>query len=325
MFTRYRLPTDLKAAVARTKDIAKQFEHQLPSDFLLSSDVSVNGVQRTYTTRRVTLHSYTPDAFDCFMEDIISQIIRDISYCEETKQISRHEYHGCHLDITERRKIVRPCPICKMQIKENYASHVEICGEGKVCSICYKVVHTHMSRHRESCGNRNYDCRNCGLYFHTGAQRTAHEKKCRRAENLPGPSSKRPAADTDEGETRADQTAIGGTFRIKSINVDSRVGSDYEGALYTYKDQIQRVIRDTMGNGTTVILGLEANMKKLVDDDTATASFISSPSVVLTSTDINAIITNQYSQILEKIDTFLRNGSGWIVDRVTFINIHQSR
>ena len=55
---------------------------------------------------------------------------------------------------------------------------------GRNCPVCQKVVEGALKEHIDQCNRKMYQCRCCGEPFNTGGRRTAHEKKCRDADEI---------------------------------------------------------------------------------------------------------------------------------------------
>ena len=70
-----------------------------------------------------------------------------------------------------------------------------------------------------------------------------------------------------------------------------------------------------MESGLKFYMSLEADMKLPSDESTKPASFQSTSSVLLQTSDINEEIKEHIKQLVKKIEEYLRNGSGWMLLR----------
>ena len=100
------------------------------------------------------------------------------------------------------------------------------------------------------------------------------------------------------------------------------LGTDYEGALLEMHEQISAILEEQRGDGLKFYLEVELNMSQLVQDETHVKQFHSSPSRVLLTTNIDELVGIHRQIVVEKTETFLRNGSSWVVDSVDGVNIH---
>ena len=62
-------------------------------------------------------------------------------------------------------------------------------------------------------------------------------------------------------------------------------------------------------------------MSKLIQEETGLFAFTTSSTDVLITTDINETLTHHFEHLVHKVERFLRNGSGWVVEKVKSVNI----
>ena len=117
-----------------------------------------------------------------------------------------------------------------------------------------------------------------------------------------------------------ERSAINGGFVMIEIK-PSYKSSDYEGVLEDESVHIYDILKDRMESGLKFYMSLEADMKLPSDESTKPASFQSTSSVLLQTSDINEEIKEHIKQLVKKIEEYLRNGSGWMVENVRMINL----
>ena len=106
---------------------------------------------------------------------------------------------------------------------------------------------------------------------------------------------------------------------------ESGHGADFEGVLIANQDRISTILQELTTPGVKVYISLVLEMKKTLDDVLATAVFNSPTKVFIPMTNVSAEVGDMFPTILEKVDKYLRNGSGYIVHRVLNLNINITR
>jgi hypothetical protein len=115
------------------------------------------------------------------------------------------------------------------------------------------------------------------------------------------------------------EQAIDGLFRCLTFTPPSECGGDYEGAL----DLLFADLNDTLdmfrGQGCKFFLGADIEMSKMLEDATATTTFRTKSTPLLSVDDSLTELFEHVQKLCTRVDDFVRNGSGWIshkVDRV---------
>ena len=115
------------------------------------------------------------------------------------------------------------------------------------------------------------------------------------------------------------EQAIDGLFRCLTFTPPSECGGDYEGAL----DLLFADLNDTLdmfrGQGCKFFLGTDIEMSKMLEDATATTTFRTKSTPLLSVDDSLTELFEHVQKLCTRVDDFVRNGSGWIshkVDRV---------
>ena len=91
------------------------------------------------------------------------------------------------------------------------------------------------------------------------------------------------------------------------------------------REHISAIVEEQREDGLKFFLEMELNMSQLVKDEAHVKQFHSSPSRVLLTTNIDELVENvdiHRQTVVEKTETFLRNGSSWVVDSIERVNIH---
>ena len=119
---------------------------------------------------------------------------------------------------------------------------------------------------------------------------------------------------------------MGGMFQI--IELEPRLKSfDYKAVLQNELDHIVDIVSNRRGNGIKFYMGLELEMEKPEFDNssggnnTEIKSFQTSASLILMNTDIEEEIEKHISEIVNDIEEYVENGSGWVALNVESITL----
>ena len=116
--------------------------------------------------------------------------------------------------------------------------------------------------------------------------------------------------------------AINGLFRCLSFTPPSECGGDYEGALDVLFADLNDTLDMFRGQGCKFFLGTDVEMSKMLEDATATATFRTKSSVLLSADDSLTELFDHLQRICAKADDFVRNGSGWISHKVERVYLY---
>ena len=231
--------------------------------------------------------------------------LKDLSKPEDILTITLHVELINH--------IKRSCPNCGKEMRSDTVSrHLKACVKGQFCPICETDVTNDIKAHINSCSRKLYQCRICKQNFNTGARRTAHEKKCRVGEEA-GPSSKKSCI------VKEDST-LNGLFSIISLK-PAVSSSDYEGVLEDEVEHIKNILQSRLKTWLKFYISLELNMRKDVEGMEKLGNFQSSATSLYQSSDVLTEIRKHVEVVVDKIDNYTRNGSGWVVGNIHLINL----
>ena len=193
------------------------------------------------------------------------------------------------------------CSKCNKEMWNTHLGrHLKTFGAQK-CPVCCKRIQTNLQEHIDQCSIRSYKCSKCRESFNTGCRRTAHEKKC------------------SLGGIKNERSALGGLFQI--IELEPRLkSSDFESVLLNEINHIANIVREKRGNGINFYMGLELLMEHV--GDTKIATFQTSNTLILQSTDIEEVIRQHTNAIVSDIEEYQRKGSGWVsksVEKITLM------
>lgn len=298
MTTVHDLSVNIADAVTEAKNILQQMIEYPINVWVSGVAVCSNNKRVTGGTSRITLYSFRPHRLDCFHEELENQLIYrcvdegvSVNIC--TLKLNIHRRLPCQ----------KLCPGCSCMIANRYyTGHVETCAGSDnttYCEICQQFLQiADIADHRETCCNKNFPCRVCNKAFATPGNRRTHELICR--QNSAGSSTEGGRSKEDDASNQdlnEGRKAIGGLFRVISLDGDQRSGSDFEGSLNDFHERISRIITRYRDNGVRVNLVARLRMKKLVEDDCSEAFFMSPPSIYLKASDIDNGISEQINTI----------------------------
>ncbi len=81
-------------------------------------------------------------------------------------------------------------------------------------------------------------------------------------------------------------------------------------------DDIEQVLSSALGTGVKFYLGMEVEMSKILTDEVANTAFHTKNTTLLQSTDLKKELRTHSTNLIERIETFVRDGSGWISHRI---------
>ena len=85
------------------------------------------------------------------------------------------------------------------------------------------------------------------------------------------------------------------------------------------------MLSDRRDTGVKFYIGCSLEMKQMVDDITKTNGYNSEVSVALQSSDIDDLVMKHINMLIEKIDTNVREGSGWYCVAVKSVDLFITR
>ena len=192
------------------------------------------------------------------------------------------------------------CPNCEKEMRsDHFSRHLKSCSK-KLCPVCKKAVTGMLGDHMEKCNVRTYSCNVCGEKFNTGIRKSAHEKKC--------------------GVVEPGRSALQGLFKIVEMKPSS-VTPDYEGVLEDEVDSMIKILDRGMDPAVKFYISMELNMKLPTDDNTKVAFFQTRSTTLLKSMDFKEEVESHIKSLVFKIEKYRENGSGWLVEGVSAINI----
>ena len=209
----------------------------------------------------------------------------------------------------------RSCPNCREFMRaDNITRHLKTCAKKGMCLICEKHVKD-VKKHMENCSVKTYPCRVCSKDFNTGARRTAHEKKCRVA-LIKRPEVERQLRYTHHNE----ETMLDGLFRIVTIEPLAKT-DDFIGFLEDELEHIKEILEFRMKPALKFYLTLKLGMIKLLSEERKVAIFNTSATPLLEGNDTILEIKKHADRLDQKVDKYMQNGSGWIVEDVKQLDV----
>ena len=176
----------------------------------------------------------------------------------------------------------------------------------KKCPTCLTLcddLHTHL----ETCGVRRYKCPCCAMDFSTPRARSMHAGNCK-------------------PEFAPTRSSINGKFRMYVLKPEVN-SPDYEDVLMDICPRIVEVIQHQPFSRLKFSLAMTLLGGKLVEDEPQ--------DVTVRTTALESVITKNHScegieeavmkhinQIIDKIDKYVGNGSGWVIDQTAEVHLH---
>ena len=299
-FTLIILPEILGRAIELTKQVLR-FNVDVNAEATEAKlFVKIDGVQ--YETSSIYLRKYDPEKVEQLRNELLSRF-------------PNTEFDDIFLAIRKLTRSTAKCPNCGKVMQSNHLNrHRQSCTKERHCPVCQKVVQGDFRDHIDRCGRRTYSCNICGEPFNTGARRSAHQKKCRVADENTIPQGSKD--DVNKG-----------LFRLVNF-IPNTNSPDYEGVL---EDETQHIIeilsnRLDLDTGLKFYISIELNMSRLIMDETnKVTTFQTGSSMLLKTMDIEKEVKEHITLLISKIEKYIRNGSGWLVDNVKMINVMMTK
>ena len=280
----YKLPKDLEHAVSVARDILMYSSRRKK----IQAKLSVIKGEIRYDTSLIFLRKEDPNK----VEQLQRELLRKFPDTQFDKILL----------LTSPIKIPKVrCSKCSTEMEsKDLPDHLSICIKHQRCPVCQKHVNVDLEDHIDKCGVKVYNCNVCGEQFNTGSKRTSHQRKC--------------------GIDDTDKVAIGGLFRIVKLQ-PSISSPDYEGVLEGEVDHMVDILDNRIEIGLKFYISLEVNMKLPSDELTKVINFQSSATILIQETQIKKEVQEHIRDIILKIERYMKNGSGWLVENVKTIHL----
>ena len=181
------------------------------------------------------------------------------------------------------------------------------------CNVCNKSMRKiHLQRHMIIHRKR---CNICNEMFSSNKERNLHEKRCRQ--------KIRPAHFTEDFQTSLErESAINNRFNIFSIEPINN--DDYSSAITMNVQTVKQTLLELLQHYSAMkfYLVFDATLRKEINEDTQEFGFYSNTMILLQNSNIDEILQICEDKINSSIDTFLRRGSGWILEEFTNISLN---
>lgn len=118
-----------------------------------------------------------------------------------------------------------------------------------------------------------------------------------------------------------ERTGLGGLFRRIRIAPPADLGADYEEVLAEAQDQIAEMLSFHRGYGCKFYLTTCLSMSRLIHEGREPNYQHSHTSTLLRSTPILPAVQEQCRVLVEKIEKWVRNGSGFVCESVEYIDL----
>ena len=291
------LPEILKRAIELTKQVLR-FNVDVSAEATEAKlVVKIDGVQ--YETSSIYLRKYDPEKVEQLRNELLSRF-------------PNAEFDDIFLGIRKLTRRMVKCPNCNKDMRSyNLTSHLKSCYKGQYCPVCQKDVQGELRDHIDRCGRRTYSCNVCGEPFNTGARRTAHQKKCRVADETTVPQGSKDGV-------------VDGLFRLVNF-IPNTKSPDYEGVLEDEAQHIVEILNNRLETGLKFYISIELNMSRAMDENNKVTTFQTSSSTLLKTTDTEKEVKEHITLLISKIEKYIRNGSGWLVDNVKMINVMMTK
>ena len=235
---------------------------------------------------------------------------------------------GCEISLqklacTNRTTVCYKCNESKWY--SNLKEHLTVCvGTGQFCPRCETMLvgqsEIQINQHFMTCSRVNYPCRKrCGQAFTSASRREAHSKNCH-PQSIAARSE--PRAPLDNSGLMI--SAIDKHFRIIQISPSSP-SNDYEVTLDEEKPRIKDILLNNLQylKSLKFYISINIECKKLIEEThLKTANFRSSASPLLLTSDLDELLEQHLNRIADKIDKYCRNGSGYVMEGVSELNIY---
>ena len=283
----YRLSSDLNEAIDTARNILSKKAHEESIQAKLRYKVEGS----VYYSNLIYLRKADPEKVEILKAELQGKF-PDTIFDEITLIIA---------PLRRRAK----CPNCKKEMQSFHVTrHLKICIKKNKCPVCQKAVSGNLGKHIENCNVKTYSCNVCGEVFNTGIRKTAHEKKC--------------------GLSQSGTSALNGLFRIVEVKPNS-ISPDYEGILEDEMDHIIEILDNRMDPALKFYMSIELDMRLPTDDSTKVVTFQTKSSALLQAMDFKEEVGKHINEIVEDVDKYIRNGSGWLVENVKTIYLMMTK
>ena len=178
------------------------------------------------------------------------------------------------------------------------------------CNVCKKVMReSNLERHMLI---HNKPCRICNEKCLSSKQRNNHEKKCRQ-------KIRTTHFEEDFQTSLQRESAINNRFNIFTLEPINDV--DYSTAIVKNLKTVKQILAGLLRRYSAMkfYIIFEALLRKEIHGNTQEFGFYSNTLTILQNSDIDELLRICGEKINESIESFLRRGSGWILEK--FINI----
>ena len=304
----FPLDSNLVKATVEAKDIVRKEVEKRPITVQLFAKLNKDGKTEEFQTSELHCRKYDTVRINFLIDNFGMRGV-----------LAPEEYDSITLIVKPIKPRQRPCPNCNDIMRADHITrHLKTCSKKGMCLICEKQV-KHVNNHMKTCSVITYPCRVCDVDFNTGARRTAHEKKCRVADG-----EKRRVKRQMRFNHHTEETALGGLFRIVKIKPQIET-SDYIGVLEDEMEHIKEILEFYLDPALKFYLTLNLDVLKLITEEKKTATFNTSATPLLQSDDTAEEIKKHIDRLDNKVDEFIRNGSGWVVENVKQIDVMMTK
>ena len=296
-------------------------EFALDSNLSKATTEATDIIQREFEKGPISVQLFGKLTKDGRTEDIKSPVL----YCRKYNNdrinflfdnfTRREKFDSITLAVKPIKPRQRHCPNCQEVMRADHITrHLKTCAKKGMCLICEKHVKD-VKKHMETCSVKTYPCRVCSEDFNTGGRRTAHEKKCRVAlTKIPKLEGKMQYTHHNE------RTAIDGLFRIVAIEPLVKT-DDFIGFLEEELEHIKEILEFRMKPALKFYLTLNLVMIKLTSEERKIATFNTSATPLLEGDDVIVEIKKHVDRLDEKVERYMQNGSGWVVEDVKQLDV----
>ena len=288
-----QLPTELDKAIDAASNILKKKKGAT------KAKISVRMGNNIEDTSEIYLRKFSQQKIDSLKSEVL------------TKFGEAKDFDQILLLTASIGKRYIKCPNCEKEMRSDHlTSHLKKCVTENFCPICQREVTGSIKDHMEECNRVQYRCRTCGEGFSTGSKRAAHEKSCQVANSLTVVNK------VNTSDSEGGITAIGGTFRVTSMTPKMR-SVDYEGVLEDELDHLSDILELRMEIGLKFYISVELKMHRITDEETKKiVTFQTNSSALLKPQPIKEEVAKHFVILVEKIERYIRNGSGWMIENV---------
>ena len=226
-----------------------------------------------------------------FVKDQLKELLKP----EDAKEI--------YLILTDLEPQETHCPTCqKLVLKSELYQHLDHCTNASTCPLYLEAV-GNLEDDIQDCCKRVYQCDGCNECFNTGIKRKAHQSTC--------------------GTLKKPKTSLMDLFHVKILDLPN--SKDHEGVLNDHKHQITQTLKYLMTTGFKFYLGAQMKMLKHINGDTVNVHFSTSATILHKSSNILQSVEHHINMLVDKIDNYIRNGSGWIVGNMNHLSIMSTK